>query len=76
MYWGNYGAGAWFGWPFMVFFGVLVVLVVGFLLKEMIKKEKGSEQKETPLDILKKRYAKGEISKEEFERIKNDIMKS
>jgi putative membrane protein len=76
MYWGNYGAGTWFGWIFMVFFGVLIVLVVFFLLREMIKKERDLGQKEAPLDILKKRYAKGEISKEEFEEIKNDIMKS
>ncbi len=32
-------------------------------------------QGESPLDILKKRYAKGEISKEEFDRVKSEIEK-
>jgi putative membrane protein len=32
-------------------------------------------KKETPLDILKKRYAKGEISKDEFYEIKNNLQK-
>ncbi len=32
-------------------------------------------KKETPLDLLKKRYANGEISKEEFEDIKNTLQK-
>ncbi|WP_407672316.1 SHOCT domain-containing protein [Noviherbaspirillum pedocola] len=28
---------------------------------------------ETPLDILKKRYARGELTREEFEQMKQDI---
>jgi len=33
-----------------------------------------SGDSETALEILKKRYAKGEITKEEFDRMKKDIL--
>ncbi|MDY0188722.1 MAG: SHOCT domain-containing protein [Syntrophus sp. (in: bacteria)] len=29
--------------------------------------------RETPLDILKKRYAKGELTKEDFDRMKREL---
>ena len=35
--------------------------------------ESKSETEDSPLDILKKRYAKGEISREEFEQMQKDI---
>jgi len=33
----------------------------------------GIETLETPLDILKRRYANGEITKDEFEQMKKDV---
>lgn len=32
------------------------------------------ENRETPLDILRRRYASGEITKEQFEQMKKDIL--
>lgn len=65
---GNYGFGMGFGWIFMILFWVIVI----FLVVALVKKASSGE-KETAKEILKKRYARGEISKEEFERLKEDI---
>jgi putative membrane protein len=71
--WGHmmdYGIGGIFMWIiFLIVIGVATYLVV------QATKSKGLESpfRETPVDILKKRYAKGEITKEEFERIKKDL---
>ncbi len=70
----DFGTGGWwaFGGVFMILFwvGLIVLIVWG-----VIKLSKGSEtsSKKEPLDIAKERYAKGEISKEEFEQIKKDL---
>lgn len=38
------------------------------------RRNKRKESRETPLEIAKRRYAKGEISKGEFEEIKKDLI--
>ena len=71
--WGHmmgYGYGGGFMWLIVL---VLVGVVIYFLFQ--VPKSKGSDGSiiETPLDILKKLYAKGEINKEEFDRKKKDL---
>jgi putative membrane protein len=72
MHW-DYGWGMGFGWLFMIVFLVLVILGVVFLIKLVTGGAKTEEHRETALDILKKRYASGEISKEEFEEKRKNL---
>jgi putative membrane protein len=64
-----------FGWLLAIFWVLAAAAAVVYIAK-LVARGKGSEGTGTSaLDILKKRYAKGEISKEEFERMKDDLMK-
>ena len=61
-------------------------IVIGFILSRSIKGKKEPDKRkkesdkiqenESALDILKKRYARGEIAKEEFDKLKKDIENS
>ncbi len=67
-----YDGAHWFGGGFMwIFWIVLVVLVVWILQGSSANSRSTNE--ESALDILKKRYAKGEIDKEEFERKRKEL---
>lgn len=70
----DFGLGMGFGWIFMIAFWALVIFGVIYLIKLFAGRSKSGEKHETALDILKKRYANGEISKEEFETKKKDIV--
>jgi putative membrane protein len=49
---------------------VLALIVVWWILKGQ---KKDYDLKDSPLEILKKRYAAGEITKKQFEDIKKDL---
>ena len=52
----------------MIFLIVLIAAAIWWFTKGAGSKDYGRLPGETPLDILKKRYAKGEITKDEFEK--------
>ncbi len=63
-----------FGWIFMIIFWILIILGVVALVRYLGNSEKSVKDDKTPLEILKERYARGEIDKKEFEAKKKDLL--
>jgi len=74
MWYMHEGMGWWmvFGgvWMF-IFWGGLIALIVWGITK--LSGRGDTVSRHSPLDVAKERYAKGEISREEFEQIKKDL---
>jgi len=72
---GGFGMG--FGW----IFGLLILFLIGWFFMKGFNPGSTStgtslvqRETESALDILKKRYARGEISKDEYEQMKKDLL--
>lgn len=58
----------------IVIFWIPVILLIYLSIRDLINRSKTPVHEEkTALDIAKERYAKGEITKEEFEEIKKTL---
>ena len=75
MHWRIYEKGMEFGWLFIIIFLILIVLGIVYLVSLVSGRKKKGIYGESPLHILKRRYAKGEITREEFEKMKEYLAK-
>lgn len=66
-----------FGWIFMLLWWALIILAVVALVRWLAGQGTGSrnprDYEKPPLEVLKERYARGEIDKKEFEEKKRDL---
>lgn len=60
------------GMIFMLVFWILLIVGVVLLVRWLSARGRMNRGK-SPLDILKERYARGEINREDFERMKKDL---
>ncbi len=61
------------GGGFMWIFWLLIIFVVVLLVKASSNKSDSNQQYETPIEILEKRYARGEIDVEELQQRKKEL---
>ena len=74
---GNFGGmGFGFGWIFMILFWALLILGIIYFVKQLLGSSKTSSGMESAEEILKKRYAAGEILKNEYNEKKLLIKKN
>lgn len=70
----NFFPGGWYLGIFMIVFWGLVIWGIVALVRYLGRTQKyNSIQSDSALDILKKRYARGEIDKQEYEDRKKDL---
>ena len=69
------GVGMWVFWIAIIVFVVLVIKVMMNGNTSQGDKIIDSSTNDSPMDILKKRYASGEINQDEFENMKKELEK-
>lgn len=60
------------GWMMLLWWGIIIVAII--IIFKLLFPRDSTQNRKSAIEILKERYAKGEISKEEFEEKKQDIL--
>lgn len=65
---GGYGWGMGFGWIFMLLFWVILIVAAVVAIKAVAgRSEPGGKGGDRALEILRERFARGDIGREEYE---------
>ena len=67
------GGGMWFGGGFMWLFWLLIIVVIVIVIKSLLGGGVNRNSTDSPLQILQKRYARGEIDEEEYKRRRREL---
>ncbi len=70
----GYGSGMMGYGILWLLFWILVIIGLALLIRYLWQGGGARREEESALEILKKKYARGEISKEEFEEKKKDLL--
>jgi len=73
---GNYGwgmMGGWGGMLFMSLFWIALILLIVWVVRAVIGAGGGGGSSSNAGNILDQRYARGEITRKEYEQMKKDI---
>ena len=71
----GFGMHGWWGmgWWWIVGFMILILVVIWIMIANQ-RNRAGHRENRSALDILKDRYARGEIDREQYEEMKKDLL--
>ncbi len=72
---GAWGAAAnpWWGIAMLIFWAVIIAGMILLIVWAMRQVGAGADASRSPLDILKERYARGDVTREQFEQMRRDL---
>ncbi|HEY8498431.1 MAG TPA: SHOCT domain-containing protein [Limnochordales bacterium] len=74
MWGGNWMGGSWWlGWLMMLLFWGLAIGGIVWLVKTLVTGGAGSTERGRALAILEERFARGELSEDEFRRMRDEL---
>lgn len=74
-YWSSHMWPNWYLFPSGIIVVVFWALIIWLIIRLINKSKSEVKEEKSPLEIVDERYAKGELTKKEFDQMKKDLKK-